>query len=375
MSDLYDLVVDLVRRPSITPDDLGCQQVLADRLAPLGFEATHLRFEDVDNLWLRRGDADPVFVFLGHTDVVPTGPPDAWSCDPFEPVERDGLLYGRGTADMKASLAAMAVAIERFLAEHPSPKGSIALLVTSDEEGTAHHGIRRVMPWLTEQGTQIRWCVVGEPSSKERLGDVARVGRRGSLHGTLTVKGVQGHVAYPDLVVNPIHCVAPALAELATMRWDEGDELFPPTSFQVSNIHAGTGATNVVPGSLEAVFNFRFGPASPQASLRERFEAVLDRNGLEWSVDWELSGDPFVTRGGPLVDAVVGAVRAVSGQAPICDTGGGTSDGRFVAPTGADVVELGPVNATIHKVDEHVRVADLEPLAAMYQGILARLLG
>lgn len=375
MSGLLDLLVDLVRRPSITPEDAGCQALLADRLAPLGFRADHLRFEDVDNLWLRRGTEGPVFAFLGHTDVVPTGPVEAWTSDPFAPTERDGNLYGRGTADMKASLAAMVVAIERFLASTPNPRGSIALMVTSDEEGKAHHGIRRVMPWLGAQGVDVRWCVVGEPSSKDVLGDVVRVGRRGSLHGVLTVRGIQGHVAYPDSIRNPIHEAAPALAELATTDWDAGDELFPPTSFQVSNIHAGTGATNVVPGALEAVFNFRFCPASPMASIRERFEAILDRHGLDWSVDWELSGDPFVTRGGPLVDAVVGAIQEVAGITPDCNTGGGTSDGRFVAPSGTDVVELGPINASIHKLDEHVRIADLEPLAQMYEGILRRLLG
>ena len=375
MTDLLDLLIDLVRRPSITPADAGCQPLLAERLERSGFEASHLRFGNVDNLWLRRGQTEPLFLFLGHTDVVPTGPFERWASDPFQPEVRDGRLYGRGTADMKASLAAMVVAIERFVAEHPQHRGSIALLVTSDEEGYAQHGVRRVMPWLAEQGVAVQWCLVGEPSSADRLGDVVRVGRRGSLHGVLTVRGVQGHVAYPESVVNPIHRVAPALAELAATEWDAGDELFPPTSFQVSNLNSGTGASNVVPGSLRAVFNFRFCPASPQASLRARFEAVLDRHGLDWSVDWDLSGDPFVTRGGPLVDAVVESVREVAGDAPLCNTGGGTSDGRFVAPTGADVVELGPINATIHKIDEHVAVADLEPLAAMYQGVLTRLLG
>jgi succinyl-diaminopimelate desuccinylase len=375
LSSLLDLLVDLVQRPSITPDDAGCQDVLAARLAPLGFTATRLRFEDVDNLWLRRGTAEPVFAFLGHTDVVPTGPREQWGSHPFQPDERDGLLYGRGTADMKASLAAMVVAIERFLAVCPDHSGSIGLMVTSDEEGAAHHGIRRVMPWLTEQGVSVDWCVVGEPSSADRLGDVVRVGRRGSLHGELCVHGVQGHVAYPDQIVNPIHRAAPALAELATTRWDDGDTVFPPTSFQVSNLNSGTGATNVVPGHLDAIFNFRFCPASSEASLRQRFEEVLDAHGLDWKVAWELSGAPFVTRGGPLVDAVVGAVTDIAGAAPLCNTAGGTSDGRFVAPTGTDVVELGPINASIHKIDEHVRIADLEPLAAMYEGILARLLG
>jgi succinyl-diaminopimelate desuccinylase len=375
MTDLLDLLIDLVRRPSITPADAGCQQVLADRLAARGFEATHLPFADVHNLWLRRGDAEPLFVFLGHTDVVPTGPFERWGSDPFLPTVRDGRLYGRGTADMKASIAAMVVAIERFLAACPEPRGSIAVLLTSDEEGVARHGVRAVMPWLAEQGVAIRWCVVGEPSSSQRLADVVRVGRRGSLHGVLTVRGVQGHVAYPESVVNPIHLAAPALAELATTTWDDGDALFPPTSFQVSNVHAGTGASNVVPGTLEAVFNFRFGPASPEASLRERFEGVLDRHGLDWSVDWDLSGAPFVTRAGPLIDAVIGAVQDETGEVPRCDTGGGTSDGRFVAPTGADVVELGPINATIHKIDEHVAIDDLEPLARIYEGILRRLLG
>ena len=375
MSSILDLLVELVGRPSVTPDDAGCQRALAERLAPLGFEATHLRFEDVDNLWLRRGTVDPVFVFVGHTDVVPPGPLEDWGSAPFTPTERDGLLYGRGAADMKASIAAIVVAVERFLARCPEPAGSIALLITSDEEGAAQHGIRRVMPWLADQGVTVRWCIVGEPSSAQRLGDVVRVGRRGSLHGTLEVRGVQGHVAYPDAVINPIHRFAPALAELVGTRWDGGDSQFPPTSFQISNLSAGAGATNIVPGRLEAVFNFRFCPQSPEGTLRTRFEAVLDRHGLDWEVHWELSGAPFVTRGGPLLEAVVAAVREVTGEVPTCDTGGGTSDGRFVAPTGADVVELGPVNASIHKVDEHVRVADLEPLASIYERVLAHLLG
>lgn len=374
MSDLLALLMDLVGRPSITPEDAGCQRLLASRLAPLGFVAEHLRFEDVDNLWLRRGTEDPIFVFLAHTDVVPPGPLEDWSSAPFTPTERDGRLYGRGTADMKASIAAMVVAMERFLARCPEPKGSIALLLTSDEEGAADHGVRRVMPWLAAQGAAIRWCLVGEPSSSRELGDVVRVGRRGSLHGTLLVRGVQGHVAYPEAVVNPIHRAAPALAELASMRWDAGDALFPATSFQISNLSAGTGANNVVPGRLEAVFNFRFCPASPEASLRARVEDVLDRHGLDWTVRWELSGAPFVTRSGPLLEAVVDSVRDVVGESPCCDTAGGTSDGRFVAPTGADVVEVGPVNASIHKVDEHVSIADLEPLAQIYEGILVRLL-
>lgn len=373
-SPVLDLLIELARRPSLTPDDAGCQALLAERLAPLGFEARHLRFEDVDNLWLRRGTAEPLFVFLGHTDVVPTGPAESWASPPFEPTLRDGCLFGRGTADMKASIAAMVVAIERLLAGG-EVAGSIAILLTSDEEGIAHHGVRRVIPWLTEQGQDIRYCLVGEPSSRDRLGDVVRVGRRGSLHGTLRVHGVQGHVAYPHLVDNPIHRVAPALAALAAEEWDAGDPLFPPTSFQISNVHAGTGATNVVPGRVDVVFNFRFNPASPEPVLRSRVEALLDAHGLKWELDWELSGAPFATRGGALIDAVVGAIGDVVGIEPVCDTGGGTSDGRFVAPTGAEIVELGPVNATIHKLDEHVAVDDLEPLAAIYEAVLRRLLG
>ena len=367
-----ELARALLSRPSVTPDDAGCQALLAEHLRPLGFEARSLPFGEVSNLWARRGASPPLLVFLGHTDVVPPGPEDAWSTPPFEPVVQDGYLHGRGAADMKGSLAAMVTACARFVARCPEPHGSVAFLVTSDEEGPARDGVRRVMEHLAPA---IDWCVVGEPSSTERAGDTVKHGRRGSLSGRLTVRGVQGHIAYPEQTVNPIHGACGALAELAQVEWDRGSADFPPTRFQVSNVRAGTGATNVVPGTLEADFNLRYSPVLTREAMTARVESVLDRRGLDWEVAWEHSAAPFLTRGGALLEAVKAAVREVTGADPVLSTAGGTSDGRFVAPTGAEVVELGPVNATIHQIDERVSAADLDLLSRMYEGVLDRLLG
>jgi len=374
MSDVLELTCELIRRASVTPDDAGCQALIAERLRRAGFNVESLRFGDVDNLWATHGGEGPVLAFLGHTDVVPSGPAAQWSSPPFEPSVRDGFLYGRGAADMKGSVAAFVLALEAFVARHPQHAGRIALLLTSDEEGVAKDGVRRVAETFRARGERLDWCVVGEPSSSERLGDMIRVGRRGSLSGYLTVRGVQGHVAYPEKALNPIHAFAPALAELASTRWDEGNADFPPTSFQVSNIAAGTGASNVIPGTLDVVFNFRFCTESSADTLRERTEAVLRRRGIDFALRWDLSGEPFLTRGGPLREHTIAAIEQVCSIATIASTGGGTSDGRFIAPLGADVVELGPVNATIHKLDEHVAVADLERLPMLYLAIAERLL-
>ena len=375
MSDILELTSDLIRRRSLTPDDAGCQALIAQRLRGMGFAVEVLRYGDVDNLWATHGQGDPVFVFLGHTDVVPSGPEGNWSSPPFEPRVRDGRLYGRGAADMKSGAAAMTLALEAFVAEHPDHPGTLALLLTSDEEGPLNRdGVKRVAEEFRRRGQRIDWCVVGEPSSAQRLGDVVRVGRRGSLSGRLVVHGVQGHVAYPDKVRNPIHLVAPALAELATTGWDEGNAEFPPTSFQISNVHSGTGALNVVPGALEACFNFRYCTASTAQSLRERTETILRKHGLQFDLDWDLSGEPFLTRAGALRSAVTVAIEEVCGITPKADTGGGTSDARFIAPLGAEVVEVGPINATIHKVDEHIAVDELETLPRLYQRIIEKLL-
>jgi len=381
MSEVLDLTCELIRRRSLTPDDAGCQSLIAKRLSRVGFECEHLRFNDVDNLWATHGQGAPVLVFLGHTDVVPSGPEENWTSPPFEPVIRNGYLYGRGAADMKSGVAAMTIALERFVAAHPDHSGTIALLLTSDEEGpTNMDGVRRVAQHFRDTGQRIDWCVAGEPSSKEKLGDLIRVGRRGSLSGTLTVRGVQGHVAYPDKARNPIHALAPALAELAAMRWDEGNgadsiNMFPPTSFQVSNLNAGTGALNVIPGSLIAHFNFRFGTASSADSLRERTEAILQQHKLDYAVEWNLSGEPFLSpAGGRLREAAINVCRELCGIEPEQSTGGGTSDGRFIAPLGAEVVELGPVNASIHKVDECVAVEELERLPRLYEAFCVRML-
>lgn len=374
MSATLKLAVDLISRPSVTPLDEGCQQLLAERLAPLGFVAEHMRFGDVDNLWLRRGTTSPVFCFAGHTDVVPTGPLDAWDSPPFQPEIRDGMLYGRGAADMKGSIAAFVVAAETFVREHPHHKGSIAFLITSDEEGPSINGTVKVVEALEKRNEKIDWCLVGEPSSTCCVGDVVKNGRRGSLNGILTVIGQQGHVAYPHLADNPIHRAAPALAELAGMEWDKGNEFFPPTSFQISNIHGGTGANNVIPGTVTAEFNFRFSTEQTDAGLREQVGAILQQHKLRYDLAWTLSGNPFLTTRGALVDAGIEAIGSVNGQETELSTSGGTSDGRFIAPTGAQVMELGPVNKTIHKVNECVSVADLEALTIIYRKILERLL-
>jgi len=372
---IASLLADLVRRPSITPDDAGCQALLAERLERSGFRCESLPFGEVTNLWARRGTDGPVFCFAGHTDVVPPGALDDWSTDPFEPTLKDGILYGRGTADMKSGLAAMVVAVEDFLASFPEPAGSIAFLITSDEEGRAREGTLKVMETLVAREEAIDWCIIGEPSSAERLGDIVRIGRRGSLSGMLTVHGTQGHVAYPQLADNPIGRFAPALAALYATHWDDGNAWFPPTSFQFVNLHADGGAVNVTPAELKARFNFRYSTEWHHEALRERVHAIFDEHGLDYTLDWHLSGEPFLTQPGVLIDAVSGAVAEACGAPPELSTGGGTSDGRFISPAGVDVVELGPVNASIHKVDEHVRMADVVALTHIYRRILERLLG
>ncbi|GAB2569225.1 succinyl-diaminopimelate desuccinylase [Dyella jejuensis] len=381
MSEVSELAIDLIRRRSVTPEDAGCLPVIGARLARLGFHIEHLRYGEVDNFWATHGanntpGAGPLLVFLGHTDVVPSGPEDAWQSPPFEPTMRDGRLYGRGAADMKGAVAAMVVALERFVIAHPDHPGRVGLLLTSDEEGPTNlDGVRRVAGYLREIGERISWCVVGEPSAKAKLGDLIRVGRRGSLSGTLTVRGIQGHVAYPEKALNPIHAFAPALSGLAAERWDDGNADFPPTSFQVSNLNAGTGATNVIPGALTALINFRYSTASTEADLRRRTEAILSQHGLDYTLEWNLSGEPFLTpAGGRLREVVVAVCRDLCGMEPEQSTGGGTSDGRFVAPLGAEVVELGPVNATIHKVDECVEMAELDRLPDLYQAVCERML-
>jgi succinyl-diaminopimelate desuccinylase len=369
-----ELAKALIGRSSVTPADGGCQALIAQRLEAAGFVCEHLRFGEVSNLWARRGKARPHVCFAGHTDVVPPGPLAEWHSDPFVPTLRDGRLYGRGAADMKSSIAAFVVAVEAFVKERPAHSGSLALLLTSDEEGPSIDGTARVVELLKQRGERLDYCVVGEPSSVERLGDMIKNGRRGSLSGRLTVRGTQAHIAYPDLGRNPIHLLAPALAELVATHWDEGDAFFPPTSWQVSNIHAGVGATNLIPGSLELDFNFRFSPASPEASLRERFEAVLWRHGLDFELQWSLSGNPFITPPGELVDAVRRAIRTNTGRTPELSTTGGTSDGRFIAAICPQVVELGPPNATIHKLNENIELEVLEQLARIYLDTLRALL-
>ncbi len=374
MSDVLELCCELIRRPSVTPEDAGCQQLMADRLSAIGFSCEHLRFGDVDNLWAVRGESGPILVFAGHTDVVPTGPEENWQSPPFEPTLKEGYLFGRGAADMKTSLAAMVVACERFVTQHPDHSGRIGFLITSDEEGPAVNGTVKVVEWLQDNRQTIDWCLVGEPSSESALGDVIKNGRRGSLGCVLKVHGVQGHIAYPQLADNPIHRAAPALASLAAENWDDGNAFFPPTSFQVSNINGGTGATNVIPGELEIQFNFRFSTESTAEELQQRTEAILKQHGLDYSIEWNLSGQPFITEAGELVDAAVESIRAVLGRETQLSTAGGTSDGRFIAPTGAQVLELGPINATIHKVDEQVLVADIDTLTDVYQKVIERLL-
>ncbi|MFL6621194.1 MAG: succinyl-diaminopimelate desuccinylase [Sulfurifustis sp.] len=369
-----ELAKELIRRPSVTPKDEGCQDLIAARLAPLGFAVERLRFGEVDNLWVQHGRGAPLVVFAGHTDVVPTGPLTAWTTDPFTPTIRDGRLYGRGAADMKSSVAAFVTAVEDFVARRPMHTGSVALLLTSDEEGPAVDGTVKVVEWLQARGETIHYCVVGEPTSAQRLGDVIKNGRRGSLGAHLTIHGVQGHIAYPHLARNPIHALAPALAELTGIVWDQGNEHFPPTSFQISNIHAGTGATNVIPGTVEIDCNFRFSTAVTETELRERLEGVLRRHNVDYTVRWTLSGRPYLTPPGALVAAARRAVRDQLGIDPKLSTDGGTSDGRFIAPIGAEVVELGPLNETIHKINESIGVEDVGRLATVYGAILDILL-
>jgi succinyl-diaminopimelate desuccinylase len=374
MSETVELTENLLRRRSVTPADEGCQQLMTERLAAAGFDIEWLPFGSVQNFWARRGAAAPLFCFAGHTDVVPTGPLEEWRCDPFVPAVHDGMLYGRGAADMKSGLAAMLTATEEFVRRHPQHRGSIAFLITSDEEGPSVDGTRRVVQRLAERGERIDWCVMGEPSSERTVGDTIKVGRRGSLSARLTVHGVQGHVAYPHLAENPVHTLAPALAELTSRTWDQGTEHFQPTTFQVSNLNAGTGAPNVIPGELKARFNLRYSPVQTLAGLKATVEDILRRHGVRYTLEWYVSGEPFYTPPGRLCAAVADAVAQVTGTAPQLSTGGGTSDGRFIAPLGTEVVELGVVNASIHKVNECVRVADIDALHTMYVNVLRNLL-
>ncbi len=374
MSKTLEYAKALISRPSVTPDDQGCQDWMIEKLEALGFQCETLWFEEVRNLWARRGNDGPLFVFAGHTDVVPTGEPGNWRYDPFVPTEDGDLLYGRGAADMKGSIAAMLAAVEAFIAAHPDHPGSIGFLITADEEGPSVNGTVKVVETLQGRDERIDYCLVGEPSSTDTVGDVIKNGRRGSLGGLLTVKGVQGHVAYPHLARNPVHEVAPALAELTAAEWDRGNDFFPATSFQISNINAGTGATNVIPGDCQVLFNFRFSTEVTDFELRQRTETILQSHGLDYEIEWKLSGQPFLTDRGALVDATVAAIKDRTGGDAQLSTAGGTSDGRFIAPTGAQVVELGPVNATIHKVDEHTSISELDTLTDIYQGVLRNLL-
>jgi len=369
-----DLATQLIQRPSITPNDQGCQALLAERLKVLDFQIEPLRFGEVDNLWARRGEDMPLFVFAGHTDVVPTGDESRWQFPPFAATQAEGLLYGRGAADMKGSLAAMIVATEQFIHAHPEHHGSIAFLLTSDEEGDAINGTVKVIEQLQARQELIDWCLVGEPSSQSQLGDIVKNGRRGSLGAKLIIKGVQGHIAYPHLADNPIHRFAPALQALCSTQWDNGNAFFPPTSFQISNVNAGTGVTNVIPGHCEVLFNFRFSTEVTHTQLQQQVEALLDEHQLDYELTWQLSGQPFLTETGALLTATQQAIETVCGYTTQLSTGGGTSDGRFIAPTGAQVLELGPLNATIHKVNECVSMEDLIQLTQVYEQILKRLL-
>ncbi|MCW8108800.1 succinyl-diaminopimelate desuccinylase [Alteromonas ponticola] len=374
MSEVIELTKELINKPSVTPDDAGCQLLMQNWLSELGFVNETMIFDDTTNLWSRKGQFSPVFCFAGHTDVVPTGPEAAWDTPPFVATEKNGYIHGRGAADMKGSLAAMMVATRDFVRDYPDHKGSLAFLITSDEEGPFINGTTRVIDTLEARNEKIDWCLVGEPSSTHFVGDVIKNGRRGSLTGDLIVKGIQGHVAYPHLAENPVHLATPALSELVSMTWDEGNAHFPPTSFQISNIHAGTGAGNVIPGELHVCFNFRFSTEVTDSELIKRVTDVLDKHKLDYAIKWTHNGQPFLTGKGELVESAQAAITKVTGKKTQLSTAGGTSDGRFIAPTGAQVIELGPVNATIHKVNEHVKVTDLELLAQMYYHILVRLL-
>lgn len=368
------LAKQLIYCRSLTPEDAGCQELIAHRLEGQGCVATHLHSGNVKNLWLSHGSGDPILALIGHTDVVPAGDQYAWSSDPFVPVIRGGYLYGRGAADMKGSVAAMVTAMESFIHQQPDHSGTLALLLTSDEEGEAINGTCKVVEYLSQHKIQIKWCLVGEPSSREKTGDTIKVGRRGSLNATLNIQGIQGHVAYPERARNPIHQALPALLELCAREWDQGNRFYPPTGFQISNIYAGTGADNVIPGSLTALFNFRYSTETTDSALRSEVEAILERHGLDYHINWRASGQPFLTESGKLLQAVLSQVRSATGLEPELSTDGGTSDGRFIAPTGAEVIELGPVNATIHKVNECVRCEDLEILSGIYTGIMCELL-
>lgn len=374
MPTTIEFTKDLISRDSVTPDDKGCQQRLSDILESVGFKTEKMPFEEVENVWIRKGTEAPVFCFAGHTDVVPTGPLEDWDSAPFDPEIRDGVMYGRGTADMKGSVAAMTIATERFVTDHPDHKGSIAFLITSDEEGPSVNGTVKVVETLEARNEKIDWCLVGEPSSTNTLGDIIKNGRRGSLGFNLSVKGKQGHVAYPHLAKNPIHLAAPFLAELTAMEWDQGNDFFPPTTFQISNMNSGTGATNVIPGVCDLICNFRFSTEVTAEQLQQGVEALLDKHQLDYEIEWKLSGQPFLTDEGELVSAAVAAIKEVVGVDTELSTAGGTSDGRFIAPTGAQVLELGPINATIHQINECVNVADLEKLEEIYYRMLEELL-
>jgi succinyl-diaminopimelate desuccinylase len=373
-AELLDIARRLIEMESVSPEDSGCQQLIAEYLLELGFEIEHMPFGDVSNLWATHGQGAPYFVFAGHTDVVPPGPIDQWQSPPFQATETNGQLFGRGAADMKGSLAAMLTATKAYFDLGGSNhKGTIAFLITSDEEADAFDGTKKVIAELQTRNIQLDWCLIGEPSSSQTLGDVVRTGRRGSLHGKLKIHGIQGHVAYPLDAANPIHLFAPAMTDLTNEVWDAGNDYFPPTSMQISNIHAGTGVTNVIPGELEVIFNFRYSTESTQDSITERTRAILDRHNLDYTLDWQLSGEPFLTEGGELIPAVQKALLEETGLTTELSTSGGTSDGRFIAPTGTQVVELGPLNATIHKLNEHVSIADLTKLRRIYQKVLREL--
>ena len=374
MSNTLKLTTELVNRKTLTPDDNGCQKLIAERLNKNGFSAKHLRFDDVDNLWITHGNSGPLFVFAGHTDTVPVGPIEKWNTDPFKAEIKEGYLYGRGAADMKSGIAAMVTAAERYVQKNPNHNGTIALLITSDEEGPSINGTRRVIDYLNEKKIKIDWCILGEPSSDQQLADVMRIGRRGSLNGVLKINGVQGHVAYPEKAKNPIHEAAEFLNELTSIEWDQGNDSFPPTSFQISNINAGTGADNVTPDALNILFNFRFSTETSQNELEEKVESTLKKYNLDYNLEWKLSGAPFLTDSGSLIDAATTAIKEIVGIDTTHSTGGGTSDGRFIAPTGAETIELGVVNETIHKINECVKVDDLDTLSNIYEKILEKLL-